>query len=152
MSFGWHRFDQKTNEIFFKISALASKKRSYQTLYYTKYVKWPLISIIKCLYFFWFNLFLEARAEILKKNWLVFWSKRWHQKDILKLCNWPLNVFNDKNLEAKHLVSNVLVTNVIGVKELESVRPPPWSYGPAMPVCVWVQMCCIHVIMCFFLN
>ena len=37
--------------------------------------------------FFWFDLFLEARAEILEKNLLVFWSKWWHQKDILKLTD-----------------------------------------------------------------
>ena len=37
--------------------------------------------------FFWFDLFLEARAEILKKNSLVFWKKFWHQKDILKLTD-----------------------------------------------------------------
>ena len=35
-------------------------------------------------YLFWFDFFLEARAEILKK---VFWSKRWHQKYILKLAD-----------------------------------------------------------------
>ena len=28
--------------------------------------------------FFWFELFLEARAEILEKISLVFWSKWWH--------------------------------------------------------------------------
>jgi hypothetical protein len=33
---------------------------------------------------FWFNIFLEARAEILKKL-LVFWEIWRHQKDILKL-------------------------------------------------------------------
>ena len=32
---------------------------------------------------FWFDLFSETRPEILKKNLMVFWSKRWHQKDIL---------------------------------------------------------------------
>ena len=37
--------------------------------------------------FFWFDLFLEARAEILEKISLVFLSKRWHQKDILKLTD-----------------------------------------------------------------
>ena len=47
MSFGCHHFDQKTNEIFLRISALASKKRLNQTLYYSKYVKQPLISMIK---------------------------------------------------------------------------------------------------------
>ena len=43
---------KKTNEIFLRISALASKKRLNQKLYYTKYVKQPLNSIIKCLHFF----------------------------------------------------------------------------------------------------
>ena len=33
--------------------------------------------------FLWFDLFLEARAEILEKN-LVFWK---HQKEILKLID-----------------------------------------------------------------
>ena len=35
--------------------------------------------------FFWFDLFLEARAEILKKISLVLWKIWRHQKDILKL-------------------------------------------------------------------
>ena len=34
---------------------------------------------------FWFDLFLEARAEILEKNPLVCWKIWRHQKDILKL-------------------------------------------------------------------
>ena len=47
--------------------------------------------------FFWFDPFLEARAEILKKISLVFFLrgtpvyiysfKRWHQKDISKLTD-----------------------------------------------------------------
>ena len=36
---------------------------------------------------FLFNLFFEARAEILKKFSLVFWLKRRHQKDISKLTD-----------------------------------------------------------------
>ena len=47
----------------------------------------PPISSIKWPYFFWFDLFLEARAEILEKFSLVRLSKRWHQKDILKLTD-----------------------------------------------------------------
>ena len=43
---------KKTKEFFLRISALASKMRLNQKLYNTKYVKQPLISIIKCLYFF----------------------------------------------------------------------------------------------------
>ena len=37
--------------------------------------------------FFWFDLFLEARAEILEKVSLVFWEIWRHQKDILKLTD-----------------------------------------------------------------
>ena len=37
--------------------------------------------------FFWFDLFLEARAEILEKISLVFWKIWRHQKDILKLTD-----------------------------------------------------------------
>ena len=36
---------------------------------------------------FWFDLFLEARAEILTKRLLVFWSISRHQNDISKLTN-----------------------------------------------------------------
>ena len=36
-------------------------------------------------YFFWFDIFLESRAEILEKISLVFWKIWRHQKDILKL-------------------------------------------------------------------
>ena len=36
---------------------------------------------------FWFDLFLEARAEILEKNCGVFWGIWRHQKDILKLSD-----------------------------------------------------------------
>ena len=54
----WHQIDQKTNEIFVRISALASKKRSNQK---------------SALIFFWFSFFLEARAEMLVKILLVFW-------------------------------------------------------------------------------
>ena len=37
--------------------------------------------------FFWFDLFLEARAEILEKISLVFWEIWRNQKDILKLTD-----------------------------------------------------------------
>ena len=45
MSFGCHCFDQKANEIFLRISALASNKRLNQKLYLKNYVKYPLISV-----------------------------------------------------------------------------------------------------------
>ena len=37
--------------------------------------------------FFGFDLFLEARAEILETNLLVYWEIWRHQKDILKLTD-----------------------------------------------------------------
>ena len=36
---------------------------------------------------FLFDLFLEARAEILEKNSLVFWKILRHKKEILKLTD-----------------------------------------------------------------
>ena len=36
---------------------------------------------------FWFDIFLEARTEILEKVLLFFWKKILHQKDILKLTD-----------------------------------------------------------------
>ena len=36
---------------------------------------------------FWFDLFLEASAEILEKITLGFWDIWRHQKDILKLAD-----------------------------------------------------------------
>ena len=65
MSLGYHRFNQKTNEIFLRVSALASKMLN-QKLYYVY-----LISLIKCLHFFDLT-FLDARAEILNQISLVF--------------------------------------------------------------------------------
>ena len=40
-------------------------------------------------YFFWFDLFLEARAEILEKNLLVFWKILRHKMDNFEI-DWPL--------------------------------------------------------------
>ena len=55
--------------------------------------KGQFIPLIEGFYFdsltllFWFDLFSEARAEILEKNLLVFWKTWRHQKDILKLTD-----------------------------------------------------------------
>ena len=88
MSFWCHRLDQNTNEIFSRISALASKKISNQKNKDTLYTY-----LIGLFYFdsltllFWFGLFLEARAEILEKISLGF-RKIWsHQKGFLKLTD-----------------------------------------------------------------
>ena len=40
--------------------------------------------VLTFLHLVWFDLFLEARAEILEKKSLVFWKIWRHQKDILK--------------------------------------------------------------------
>ena len=44
-------------------------------------------SLYKVPLFFWFDLILEATAEILERISLVFWKKFWRQKDILKLTD-----------------------------------------------------------------
>ena len=78
-------FFQKTNEIFSRISALASKKRSNQKCTARESKQNHPIRCIKCRYFFDLTSFLEARAEILTKNSLVFGSIWGHQKDISKI-------------------------------------------------------------------
>ena len=71
MSFWFHSLDKNTNETFSKISALASKKMSNQKN------KGNFTHLIEGFYFaspillFWFDLFLEARVEILEKISLV---------------------------------------------------------------------------------
>ena len=85
MSFWCLQISQKNNEIFVRISALASKKgpnqKNKDTLFFYLRIIW--------LRTFLFDLFLEARAEILTKISLFFWSIWRHQKDISKF-NWPL--------------------------------------------------------------
>ena len=56
---------QKKPEFFSRISALASKKR-------TNKLEEFLLTLTLTL--FWFDLFLEARADILEKILLVFWK------------------------------------------------------------------------------
>jgi hypothetical protein len=76
MSSWCFQISQKTNESFSRISALASKKRSNQKNRGTCH----LIPLIGGFYFdsltlfFLFDLFLEARAEILEKLLLIFWE------------------------------------------------------------------------------
>ena len=75
MSFWCHQIDQKTNEIFVRISALATKKRSNQKSSVRDSKLNHPISGIKSPYFFDLTTFLkEARAEIFTKISLVFWS------------------------------------------------------------------------------
>ena len=78
---------QNTNKKISRISALASKKRSNQKNKGTLYRKLEDFILTLLHYFFWFDLFLEARAEILEIFSLVFWSKLWHQTDILNLTD-----------------------------------------------------------------
>ena len=86
MSFWCKNFFQKKNEIFSRISALTSKMRSNQKNKGTLYQQLEDF-ILTLTLIFWFDLFLEARAEFLEKNSLVFWKKFWYQKDILKLTD-----------------------------------------------------------------
>ena len=79
MSFWCLQISQKTNEIFSRISALASKKRWNQK---NKGFYFDSLTLL-----FWFDLFLEPRAEILEKKMLGFWEIWRHQKDILKLAD-----------------------------------------------------------------
>ena len=78
-------FQPKYQQKFLSISALASKKRLNQKNIGISFI----FSHLKIIWedFFLFDLFLETRAEILKKILLVFWSKLWNQKDILKLTD-----------------------------------------------------------------
>ena len=75
----------KKQQIFSRISALASKKRSNQKkAIYTS--KWRILFWLSYTTFL-FDLFLEAKAEILEKISLVFWEIWRHQNDILKLTD-----------------------------------------------------------------
>ena len=69
----------KTEQNYFLISALASKKISNQKTLLYNYVK-SVKSGEKCLYFFDPTFFLEARAEI--KISFGFWFK-WEQENLL---------------------------------------------------------------------
>ena len=66
MSFQCHRLDQNTNNFFLRIAALASKNTLNQKRIKALYL-FLLFKIYLIRDFFWFDLFLEARAEILKK-------------------------------------------------------------------------------------
>ena len=69
-------FDQNTDEIFLRISDLAFKKKLNKKSKGT----------LKFLKIIWLWTFFEARAEILKKFSLVYWSKWWHQKGSRVFC------------------------------------------------------------------
>ena len=78
----------KNQQIFFsRISAQASKKRSNQKNKGTYTTNWRILFWLLRTLLFWFDLFLEARVEILEKVSLVFWEIWRHQKDILKLTD-----------------------------------------------------------------
>ena len=71
MHFGCLQIDQKTNEIFLRIFALASNKRSNQKSCVRESKQNPPISG-KVLLFFLFDLILKARSEILEKVFVNF--------------------------------------------------------------------------------
>ena len=76
---------EKNNQIFLRISALASKKRSNQknkcTFIFLEINKNKSINS-----FFWFGLFVEARAESLK-NFCLYFGPNDDTKVILKLTD-----------------------------------------------------------------
>ena len=73
--------------------------------------------------FFWFDLFLEARAEILENFSLIFWEIWKHQKDILKLTDlYEENSMNQRTVTEHvggHFWSNFL-TKLPGEVSLET--------------------------------
>ena len=88
MSFWCFQISQKIREFFSRISALASKNRSnkrIRVLYTTnrRILFWLSYG------FFLFDLFLEARAEILEKKLWIFLGDLKTPKGHFKI-NWPL--------------------------------------------------------------
>ena len=91
--------------------------------------------------FFWFNIFLEGRAEILEKISLVFWSKRWHQKDILKLTDLNrrvssfllLSVCNFGKFFTPSPLKNADVLNSMSI----TIFGPQSDVAPAGPVSIF---------------
>ena len=69
--------------------------------------------MILLLLLFWLDLFLEARAEILSKKLLVFWSIWRHQKDILKLTDLYAFLFSDSD----NTESDKYILQVAGINE-----------------------------------
>ena len=59
--------------------------------------------------FFWFNLFLEARAEMLEKKFLFFWEIWRRQKDISKLTDL---YFNEAPVDTCQQHSYIIPNNV----------------------------------------
>ena len=82
--FGVFKSSKKNNEMVSSISALVSKKWWNQKSSVRGSKLNPPSSGIKCPLFL-FDLFLEARAEILEKIHWIFWKIWIHQKDVLKL-------------------------------------------------------------------
>ena len=75
MSFWCLQISQQTNKIFSRISVLGSKKRSKQknTGHFIPLIGGFYFDFLKLL--FWFDLFLEARAEVLEKISLGFFGR-----------------------------------------------------------------------------
>ena len=75
--------------IFLRISALVSKNRSNQKSKGNSLTNWGLFNIVGMIKFFLFNLFLEARAEILEIFGMFFsrfedTKKTWTMSDAVK--------------------------------------------------------------------
>ena len=94
MSFWCLQISQKIHEIFSRISAIASKKRSNQKNKGNLYV--PLIGgfyFDSLTLLFWFDLFSEARAEILEIISWLFLGDLKTPKGHFKIT-WPLVTMN----------------------------------------------------------
>ena len=124
MSFGCFHFDQKANKFFLRISALASKRgwiKKMKTLY--------LIFLIFKNYsirdFFWFDLFLEARAEKMsmvfcrneetKGRFEINWPSPWYIRFLpgsswgrftvhVAFPKWPINQFKLVHQSRKQVI------------------------------------------------
>ena len=77
-------FGPKYQRKIWQISALAPKEWSNQNDKSILFYEIAIINIRKCLYICLFDHSLGAKVEICQIFSLVFLSKRWQQKDILK--------------------------------------------------------------------
>ena len=86
--------------------------------------------------FFWFDLFLEARAEFLVKISWVFWEIWRHSKDILKLTDlYTTNTnLNMKNLFAIKSKNKPPVSMMVSVGFFRSCRISGWFFMMATSI------------------
>ena len=83
MSFWCLQISQKNNKFFPGFLPYPLKRGQIKKISALYTANWRILFWLSYTTF-WFDLFLEARAEILEKISLVFWEIWRHQKDILK--------------------------------------------------------------------